>query len=640
MIAEIGQITVMLALMLAILQAMMPLLGTYLGRPMWLHVAIPIARAQCVFLIITFALLTTAFIQHDFSLVYVFQNSNTALPLIYRISAVWGGHEGSLLLWVLILSGWTVAVTMFGQRIQQSLHDMVIAVLGLLSTGFLLLLIFTSNPFARLFPAPLEGRDLNPLLQDIGLAIHPPMLYMGYVGFSVTFAFVVSVLLSGRMDSAWVRWARPWTLAAWIFLTIGITLGSWWAYYELGWGGWWFWDPVENASFMPWLVGTALLHSLAVTEARGLFKSWTVLLAILTFSFCLLGTFLVRSGILISVHSFAFDPDRGVFILIFLVFSIGSVLALYAWRVTSLRSVGRFSIVSRETLILINNIFLTVAAFSVLLGTMYPLILDVLGLGKISVGAPYFNSIFIPLAGIPVAFAAVGGLSYWKSDRISRLIAKLSWPFFFSIVATGSTPFLLDKPYQWSALLGLMLAYWVLFASIRAGFDKLRTGYSSTGSFWGMCIAHMGVSVFIIGVTIVSVYGIQKDVLLRIGAPETIGDYTFELLSLNEINGANYSAIVALVEIAKEGEVVAALEAEKRRYHSQLETAMTEAGIYAGLGGDWYVSLGEPVGHEAWSARLQYKPFVRFIWGGTLLMALGGIVSIVDRRYRYKRQIQ
>ena len=637
MIAEIGQIAVMLALTLAILQAMMPLLGTYLGRPTWCHVAIPIAQAQCVFLVIAFALLTTAFIQHDFSVLYVFQNSNTTLPLIYRISAVWAGHEGSLLLWVLILSGWTVAVTVFSQHIQHSLKTMVIAVLGLLSTGFLSLLIFTSNPFARLLPSPLEGRDLNPLLQDIGLAIHPPMLYMGYVGFSVTFAFVISVLLSGRMDSAWVKWARPWTLIAWVFLTIGITLGSWWAYYELGWGGWWFWDPVENASFMPWLVATALLHSLAVTEARGLFKSWTVLLGILTFALCLLGTFLVRSGILTSVHSFASDPERGLFILIFLALSIGSALILYVWRVTSLRSIGRFSIISREMFILINNIFLTVVAFSILLGTMYPLILDVLGLEKISVGAPYFNSIFIPLAGIPVAFAAVGALSYWKSDRIARLLFKLSWPFFCSIIAAASTPFLLDQTYQWSAVLGLMLAYWILLASIRTAFDKLRAGHSNS-SFWGMSIAHTGISVFIIGVTIVSVYGIQKDVLLRIGVPETIGRYTFELLNLDIVNRENHSATIARVAISKRDEAVAALQAEKRRYHSQPNKPMTEAGIYPDLGGDWYVSLGEPVGHETWSARLQYKPFVRFIWAGTLLMALGGIISIVDRRYRYKRR--
>ena len=416
MSAELGQLALALALALALLQGVMPLLSGIAKRPAWAAAAPVLARGQFIFLLAAFFLLMATFINNDFSVLYVANNSNTALPLIYRITAIWGGHEGSLLLWSLMLALWTACVATLDTRIPTMLRAQVLGVLGLVSTGFLLLLILTSNPFTRLIPAAAQGRDLNPLLQDPGLAIHPPMLYMGYVGFAVAFAFAVAALLSGRMDSTWARWARPWTLAAWIFLTIGIMLGSWWAYYELGWGGWWFWDPVENASFMPWLTGTALLHSLAATEARGLFKPWTVLLAIVTFSLCLLGTFLVRSGVLTSVHAFAVDPARGLFILSLLFVAVGGSLALYAWRAPRLAAAGRFTAYSRESVILLNNIFLAVIAFSVLLGTMYPLILDALGAGKISVGPPYFNSIFVPLAGIAAALAVIGSLSRWKND--------------------------------------------------------------------------------------------------------------------------------------------------------------------------------------------------------------------------------
>ncbi len=632
MIPEIGQMALMLALVLAILQSLMPFLGSWFNRPTWVYATPSVARTQCVFLIIAFLLLIFTFVQNDFSVIYVAQNSNTALPVIYRISATWGGHEGSLLLWVLVLALWTVSVTMFGQRIPKFLQVRVLGILGLVSTGFLLLLICTSNPFERLIPAAVEGRDLNPLLQDPGLIIHPPMLYMGYVGFSVAFAFAVTALLSGRMDSAWARWARPWTLAAWVFLTIGITLGSWWAYYELGWGGWWFWDPVENASFMPWLAGTALIHSLAVTEARGLFKPWTALLAILTFALCLLGTFLVRSGVLTSVHSFATDPERGLFILVLLALSVGGSLVLYAWNAPRLRGTGQFALVSRESSILINNVFLTVTAFSVLLGTMYPLILEAIGFGKISVGPPYFNSIFIPLAGIPAALAAVGALTRWKRDTAGRLLGILGSPFLLALVTGVGLPLLCDQ-YQWTAVPGLILSCWILFATLRAGYERLSRGFGGSGGFWGMIVAHTGIAVFVAGVTIVSVYEQEKDVRLIVGERQQMGKYDFELLSIGPVEGENYSATRALIRVWQEQGIVAVLQPEKRIYQTHPDRPMTEAGITAGLTGDWYASLGEPLGDGSWSAKLQRKPFIRFIWGGALLMALGGIIAAADRRY-------
>ena len=456
MIAELGQLSLAFALCLALLQSFMPLAGLSLSRPAWMAAATPLVRAQFLFLAAAFLLLTILFVRHDFSVAYVAHNSNTALPLVYRIAAVWGGHEGSLLLWVLMLSGWSAAVSVFSRHMSADMRARVIGVLGLISAGFLLFMLFASSPFTRLSSPPAEGRDLNPLLQDPGLIIHPPVLYMGYVGFSVAFAFAVAALLSGRMDAAWARWARPWTLMAWCFLTLGIMLGSWWAYYELGWGGWWFWDPVENASFMPWLVGTALLHSLAATEARGVFKPWTALLAILTFSLCLLGTFLVRSGVLVSVHAFAADPARGLFILILLAVFVGGALILYAWRAPTLADGGRFTPLSRETGILLNNIFFTVAAFSVLLGTLYPLILDAFGFGKISVGPPYFNAVFVPLAVFPAALAVVGALSRWKNDTFLRVSVKLSPPLVAAIICGALSPLWADGEYQISAAFGVV----------------------------------------------------------------------------------------------------------------------------------------------------------------------------------------
>ena len=623
MLAELGQLSLAFALCLALLQGFVPLVGVWLSRPLWAMAAMPLAKAQFVFLALAIVLLAVLFVYHDFSVDYVAQNSNTALPLFYRIAAVWGGHEGSLLLWVFMLSGWSAAVTIFSRRMLMEMRALVVGVLGIISSGFLLFLLLTSSPFNRLSPVPAEGRDLNPLLQDPGLLIHPPILYMGYVGFSVAFAFAVAALLSKRMDSAWARWARPWTVMAWCFLTLGITLGSWWAYYELGWGGWWFWDPVENASFMPWLVGTALLHSLAATEARGVFKPWTALLAILTFSLCLLGTFLVRSGVLISVHSFAADPERGLFILTLLAVLVGGALALYAWRAPTLKGGGSFTPLSRETGILLNNIFFTVAAFSVLLGTLYPLLLDALGFGKISVGPPYFNAVFVPLAVVPAALAVVGAISHWKSDSLARIKNKLSLPLVAAVVCGVLSPLLAEGDYQWTAAIGLFLAYWVFFGSLCVAFEYIMAEKKYAAGF-GMLIAHGGVAVFVAGVTLVSVYSAEKDLRLAVNERQHFDGYVWTLENIGDQEGENYEAVVGVVRVERHGKTIAHLKPEKRIYPSRPDTPMTEAGIYPVWHGDLYISLGEKLPDGSWSARLQVKPFIRFVWGGALLMALGG----------------
>ena len=629
-----------IALAVALLQAVMPLSGVLLARPAWMLASVSLARAQFLFLLLAMALLAMLFLGNDFSVAYVAHNSNTALPAVYRFAALWGGHEGSLLLWVFMLAGWTSAVTVLNRRIPALLQARLLGVLGLVSSGFLLFMILTSNPFTRLLPAAVEGADLNPLLQDIGLIIHPPMLYMGYVGFAVIFAFAVAALLAGRMDSAWARWARPWALAAWCFLTVGIALGSWWAYYELGWGGWWFWDPVENASFMPWLLGTALLHSLAVTEVRGSFKPWTALLAILTFALCLLGTFLVRSGVLTSVHAFASDPNRGLFILVLLFLAVAGSLLLYAWRAPLLAGSGRFVAVSREGGILLNNVFLTAAAFCVLLGTLYPLALDALGLGKISVGAPYFNSVFVPLAGVSALLAAVGAASRWKRDTPRRLMAKLRTPLVIALAIGALAPLLFAGEYRFSAAPGFALTAWILLMTARVVIDRLPSWRSAGGGFWGMAVAHAGVAVFVAGVTAVTVYDQEKDVLLEPGTPQLLGNYEYELLKVVSQRGDNYDALVGAVSVRRAGAAggeLAVVMPEKRRYRARPDNQMTEAGIAASWHGDWYVSLGEPVGNGAWSARVQYKPLVRLIWFGAALMALGGCAAAADRRYRRSR---
>ena len=639
MIPEIGHVALILALGLAIIQAVFPIIGAHRGIPAWVALARPVARTQLLFMLISYGCLTYAFLTNDFSVQYVATNSNTALPTLYLVTGVWGAHEGSLLLWALILSLWTGAVTLFSRSVPEVMLARVIGVMGMVSIGFILFMLLTSNPFDRLLNAPAEGRDLNPLLQDPGLAIHPPMLYMGYVGFSVAFAFAIAAMLGGRLDAAWARWSRPWTNVAWAFLTLGIMLGSWWAYYELGWGGWWFWDPVENASFMPWLVGTALIHSLAVTEKRGAFKAWTVLLAIFAFSLSLLGTFLVRSGVLTSVHAFATDPGRGIFILLFLCVVIGGSLLLYSWRASQIRSSIKFSLISRDTGLLMNNVFLVVACASVLLGTLYPLVLDALGVGKISVGPPYFNSVFIPLT-IPLAiFIGVGPLARWKEDSAERLVRKLAVSLLVSLAVGFGLTLLLAPQFNWGAALGLVLAIWVVLTTIlwlvdRAGGRRslLQMLLTLPRGGWGMMFGHLGVAVFIVGITLTSIYSTEKDLRLERGQSYSLGGYDFLFQGAERVKGPNYVAHQAVVEVSRDGKPVALLHPQKRNYQSGMP--MTEAGIDAGLTRDLFVALGEPLGDQgAWSLRIYHKPFIRWIWLGFIFMAVGGVLAATDRRY-------
>ncbi|MDD5175996.1 MAG: heme lyase CcmF/NrfE family subunit [Sterolibacterium sp.] len=636
MIPELGHFAIILALLVAVVQGVLPLLGAHRNDSAWIGLARPAAQAQWLLLLIAFGCLTYAFIANDFSVQYVAEHSNSQLPTVYRIAAVWGGHEGSLLLWVLLLASWTLAVSLLSRALPEVMVARVIGVLGLVSCGMLLFILLTSSPFERLLDIPQDGRDLNPLLQDPGLVIHPPMLYMGYVGFSVAFAFAIAALLSGSLDATWARWSRPWTLAAWIFLTLGIGLGSWWAYYELGWGGWWFWDPVENASFMPWLFGTALIHSLAVTEKRGAFKNWTVLLAIGAFSLSLLGTFLVRSGVLTSVHAFATDPRRGIFILTFLVLVIGSSLLLFAWRAPKVGLGGRFALMSRETLLLMNNVLLVVACGSVLLGTLYPLIIDALGLGKISVGPPYFQAVFVPLM-IPLLFLiAVGPTARWKQASVGDMTVRLRIAFAIALAAGIGLPFILGS---WTPLVGLgvLLAIWICVSAIVQIRERFQKSGNPPPAFWGMQLAHLGIAVFVIGVTLVKGYETEKDVRMAPDDTVEVGGYTIRLLGVKDAMGPNYRASVGDLELSKDGKLLRTLHPEKRAYFSSA-MPMTEAAIDTGFTRDVYVSLGEPVGVEdgsgAWSVRVHHKPFVDWIWGGCLLMALGGLVAASDRRYR------
>ncbi|MEA3292853.1 MAG: heme lyase CcmF/NrfE family subunit [Pseudomonadota bacterium] len=639
MIPEIGNFALVLALVLALAQASLPLAGAARGIDAWVSLAKPAAWAQLLFVTIAFSCLTWAFVHDDFSVTYVAQHSNSRLPLMYKISGVWGGHEGSLLLWGLLLALWTGAVTLFSRSIPEQTVARVIAVMGMVSIGFLLFMLFTSNPFDRLLPAVAEGRDLNPLLQDPGLVIHPPMLYMGYVGFSVAFAFAIAAMIGGRLDSAWARWSRPWTSVAWLFLTLGIALGSWWAYYELGWGGWWFWDPVENASFMPWLAGTALMHSLAATEKRGVFKAWTVLLAVFAFSLSLLGTFLVRSGVLTSVHAFATDPARGVFILIFLVVVIGGSLLLYAWRAPRIRSRVQFDLVSREAALLLNNILLVVVCASVLLGTLYPLLLDALNLGKISVGPPYFNFIFVLLT-VPLALLiGVGALLRWKRDRLQRVLGQVWWMALLAIAIGLAAPLFMAH-YSINAALGMVLGAWVMLSSLAPLLDRTVKGRRWHGlrhtprALYGMTAAHLGVGVFIIGVTLTSAYSVEKDLRMATGESFSVGGYDFRFDGTREVEGPNYIAARGSVNVTREGREVVTLRPEKRTYLVQ-RNPMAEAAIDPGLTRDLYVALGEPVGQEgAWAVRIYYKPFIRWIWLGCIFMAFGGLLAASDRRYR------
>ncbi|MFY1018943.1 MULTISPECIES: heme lyase CcmF/NrfE family subunit [Pseudomonadaceae] len=641
MIPELGHLAMILALCLCLVQATLPLIGAWRGDHQWMSLAQPAAWGQFAFLLFSFLCLTYAFMVDDFSVAYVASNSNTALPWYYKFSAVWGAHEGSLLLWALILAGWTFAVSIFSRHLPEEMLARVLAVMGMISVGFLLFLIITSNPFERLLPnAPIDGRDLNPLLQDFGLIVHPPMLYMGYVGFSVAFSFAIAALLGGKLDAAWARWSRPWTIVAWAFLGIGIALGSWWAYYELGWGGWWFWDPVENASFMPWLVGTALIHSLAVTEKRGVFKSWTVLLAIAAFSLSLLGTFLVRSGVLTSVHAFATDPERGVFILAFLLVVVGGSLALFAVRAPVVKSQVGFGLWSRETLLLVNNIVLVVSAAMILLGTLYPLVLDALTGAKLSVGPPYFNALFLPLMALLMAVISVGVLVRWKDTPLKWLGSMLTPVLVASVVLAAIATFV-HGDFHWAVLAVCVLAFWVILAGVRDILDKTRhkgllKGLPSLGrSYWGMQMAHFGFAVCALGVVLTSLGSYERDLRMAPGDSVELAGYRFQFDGAVHHEGPNFISDKGTVRVFDGEREVKVLYPEKRLYTVQQAT-MTEAGIDAGFTRDLFVALGEPLEQGAWAVRVHIKPFVRWIWLGGLLMAFGGFLAAADKRYRIK----
>ncbi|ELX13152.1 cytochrome c-type biogenesis protein CcmF [Janthinobacterium sp. HH01] len=645
MIAELGNFALMLALALALVQASLPLLGAWRGNQRWIALARPAAAGQFVFVSAAFGCLLAAFAVNDFSVAYVASNSNSMLPIYYRVAAVWGGHEGSLLLWVQILAGWTAAVAVFSRRLPPAMTARVLGVMAWISVGFLLFMLFTSNPFDRLLPAARDGRDLNPLLQDFGMIIHPPLLYMGYVGFSVAFAFAIAALLGGQLDAAWARWSRPWTLVAWAFLTLGIFMGSFWAYYELGWGGWWFWDAVENASFMPWLVGTALIHSLAVTEKRGSFKNWTVLLAIVAFSLSLLGTFLVRSGVLTSVHAFATDPRRGLFILVFLAIVIGGSLALYAWRAPSVGMGGRFALFSRESLLLLNNVLLLTAAATVLLGTLYPLLLDALDLGKISVGAPYFEAVFVPLMLPVLALMAAAPFVEWRTAELRPVLARVSR------IGQASLLFGLAAWLGWkltpAVAGGLMLAVWIVLGTALHLFQRVATAGEGVSlghhlgkqplSYWGMLAAHAGVAVFVVGVTLVKGGEVSEDASLRVGDSIVSNGWRYSFTALEKVDGPNYIAARATFEVRGADGRVLVLRPEKRYYTVQ-QMPMTEAAIDRGFTRDIYLSLGEPGKDGAWAVRVQSKPFVGWIWAGCLIIASGGLLAASDKRYRLARQ--
>lgn len=643
MIPEIGHLALILALALALAQGVFGLVGAHRRDLSWMGSVRTIAYGQFVFVLIAFGALMYSFAIDDFSVRYVAENSNTHLPLAYKLTAVWGAHEGSLLLWILILNIWIAGVARFSRKLPLDFISRVLGVMGLIGVGFLLFSLTTSNPFIRLLPAPAEGRDLNPILQDPMLVAHPPMLYMGYVGMSVAFAFAVAALIGGKMDAVWARWSRPWTTAAWLFLTLGITLGSWWAYYELGWGGWWFWDPVENASFMPWLAGTALIHSLAVTEKRGAFKSWTALLAIITFSLSLLGTFLVRSGVLVSVHAFAISPTRGIFVLGLIGVVLGSALVLYAWRAPTLSGTGGgFKWFSRETALLLNNVLLTVAAAAVLLGTLYPLILDALNLGKISVGPPYFNRVFFPLIVPLFVLIGIGPYINWKRGQGRRLGKRIMVPAAIAIGAGVLAAIIGWARIPWSAVAGGALGVWVVCSALIEPVSRLRKRRAAGRKLelprhvLGMSLAHFGAGLVILGITVSSTMSIEKNIGVTPGEVVRAGGYAFTFHGVSDVEGPNYSAKRALVTTSKNGESVAVLHPAKRTYVRD-GTTTTEAAIDAGLFRDLYVAIGKPIGGSAWSMRVQYKPMVHFIWFGGVVMALGGLLALADRRYRVRR---
>jgi cytochrome c-type biogenesis protein CcmF len=645
MIPEIGHFLLWLAMAVALAIGVIPMAGAARGRADWMAIGRP--ATYLLFVLVSFAsvCLMISFVNNDFSVMYVASNSNTHLPLQYRIAGFWGGHEGSLLLWVQMLVVWMVAVALFSRHLPREVLARILAVMGLVSVGFLLFMLLTSNPFDRLFPIPADGRDLNPLLQDPGMVFHPPTLYMGYVGFCVAFAFAIAALIGGNLDATWARWTRPWTTVAWMFLTVGISMGSSWAYYELGWGGWWFWDPVENASLMPWLLGTALIHSLAVTEKRSSFKNWTVMLAILAFSFSLLGTFLVRSGVLSSVHAFATDPRRGLFILAFLTIVIGSSFALFAWRAPKVGLGARFALFSKETALLANNVLFMVAAAVVLLGTLYPLLLDALGMGKISVGPPYFDSVFLPLMVPTIFLMGVGPMARWKETSVPDLASRLKWAAGVAVVMVLVTGWMAGSIHLLASL-GLLMAYWIVSSVATDLWERVRPEGKGLAeirrkarliprALAGMMVAHIGVAMFCFGVTMVKTYEVESDVKMNVGDSTTVRGYAFTFKGVKEIQGPNYDATRATIEISRNGNRITELSPEKRIYRVQ-QNPMTEAAIHPSLTGDLYVSMGEEVEGGAWIVRVYVKPFIDWIWGGCMVMALGGLMAVTDRRYRRK----
>jgi cytochrome c-type biogenesis protein CcmF len=634
-IPEIGQFALILAFCLAVCQAVLPLAGAATGRSDWMALARSAATGQFLFVAIAYSVLTYAFVNDDFSLLFVAQNSNSQLPVAYKFAAVWGGHEGSLLLWSLMLALWTLAVAHTGRGQPLEFSSRVIGVLGIVSAGVFAFTLLTSNPFDRLLPGAVDGADLNPLLQDPAMVAHPPLLYVGYVGLAVPFAFAVAALLSGKLDKDWARWTRPWTIGAWIFLTSGIALGSWWAYYELGWGGWWFWDPVENASFMPWLMGTALIHSLAVTERRGIFKSWTVLLAIAAFSLSLLGTFLVRSGVLISVHAFASDPTRGLFILLLLLLISGGALVLYAIQAPKLESEGGFKLVSRESFLLANNILLVAAAMAVLFGTLYPMFLDAMDLGRISVGPPYFNMVFL-LPMLPLALLlGLGMHSAWQKMAPGALFSKLRWIGLTTLIVAIAYPLVAFGSTSALTIIGLAAGVWVTLSSLIEPVSRWLGSRSVklTRAQLGMFVSHLGVGLFIVGATVTSAFSIETDEAVRIGDTWEVAGFDIEFRGLRQVDGPNFAAEEGEFEVRKDGELVATLRPQKRIYRVQT-SPMTEAAIDDRWFRHIFVALGESLGAGAWSVRVQYKPMISFIWFGCIVMALGGLLAATDKRYR------
>ena len=648
MIVELGHFCLILALILVVGQAGFAFLAVSNAQNHhWMHLPGSLATGAFLFVLLAFSALTFAFLHDDFSVQYVAENSNSRLPDAFKFSAVWGGHEGSFLLWTLVATGWTFAVAMFSGQLTEDMKTRVLGVLGFVNAGFLIFLIFASNPFERMLPVyPQDGSDLNPLLQDFGLIVHPPMLYMGYVGFAVPFAFAIATLWAGRLDAAWARWSRPWTNAAWAFLTLGITLGSYWAYYELGWGGWWFWDAVENASFMPWLIGTALIHSLAATEKRGVFRSWTVLLAIFAFSFSLLGAFLVRSGVLTSVHTFAVDPERGLYILAFLVVVIGGSLALYAMRAVDVKSTARFSLSGREAMLLANNVILVVTTAVVLAGTLAPLIYESLFEGdKLSVGPPWFNAVFVPLVTLLFLFMVLSPYSRWRSTAVSRIVVPAIGSLLVSIVLSslffwiGGASF---EPVAWSYV---TLALWIVVGlswdmanNIRNKRDRIAALFGRSWSYYGMWLGHSGMAVCILGVAATLYYSDERDVRMQPDDVVVLSGYEFRFLGVDQIEGPNYVADRGVIEVSMDESPIASMYPEKRRYLSS-GNVMTEAAMKPRFFVDLYVALGEPVGNDAWAVRVHYKPFVRWIWIGGALIGLGGFMTLFDRRYRRRRQV-